>query len=147
MKNEITIEFLKTYSPEVLENFNRLLSQLDSNIPKLEELYVREVLQTANTCIFVARKNNGVVVGMLTLIMFKALSSRRATMEDLVVDKDYRRQGLGTKLLETAISFARKKDIAYIDFTSRPSRIEANSLYLSLGFKKRDTNAYRYIIK
>lgn len=147
MKNEITIEPLKTYTPGVLEDFNNLLSQLDTNIPKLSEKYIREILQSTNACVFVVRNNSGMIIGMITLVVFKALSGKRATLEDVVVDKDYRRQGLGKKLLETALSFIRKENISYIDLTSRPSRIEANNLYVSLGFEKRDTSVYRYIIK
>ena len=147
MKNEIVIEFLKTYTSEALEAFNRLLSQLNTDIPKLSEKYVLEILQSENTRIFVARNDDGMIIAMITLVMFKALSGKRAVLEDFVVDKDYRGQGLGKKLLHTTLSFAREENISYIDLTSRPSRIEANNLYSSLGFEKRGTNVYRYIIK
>lgn len=147
MKNKIKIESLKTYTPKVLKDFNNLLSQLNIDIPKLSEEYVCEILKSTSTWIFVVRNNSGMIIGMATLVVFKALSGKRATLEDIVVDKDYRGQGLGKKLLQTTLSFARKEDISYIDLTSRPDRIEANDLYVSLKFEKRNTNAYRYIIK
>lgn len=144
---KITVESLKTCNFEVLDALNKLLSELDTDIPKLSEEYVRKILRSANTNIFVARNDSGLIIGMATLIVFKALSGRRATLEDIVVNKEYRGQGLGKKLLQTVMSFARKENISYIDLTSRPSRIAANNLYASSGFEKRDTNVYRFKIK
>ncbi|MDO8461045.1 MAG: GNAT family N-acetyltransferase, partial [bacterium] len=62
---------------------------------------------------------------------------------DIVVDKEFRGQGIGTKLIKTAIVKARDADAFTIDFTSRPSRESANLLYKKLGFKQRETNVYR----
>lgn len=147
MENEITIQTLQTCTPQIAETFNKLLSQLNTDIPKRTKKYVQEILGAPNTWIFVALSVDGMIIGMTTLVIFKALSGRRANLEDLVVDKDYRRQGIGRKLLEAALAFAKEEDVGYIDLTSRPSRVEANNLYVSLGFKKRDTNIYRYIMK
>lgn len=147
MKEKITIECLKTYAPEVLEAFNKLLFQLNIDIPERSEKFIREVLQTPNNRIFVARNIDDKIIAMITLVMFQALSGKRATLEDIVVDKEYRGQGIGRKLLETALDFACQEDVSYVDLTSRPNRIEANNLYSSLGFEKRDTNVFRYIIR
>ena len=56
----------------------------------------------------------------------------------------YRGQGIGRTLLQRIIDFAKNK-LAPIDLhlTSMPSRVEANALYESLGFEKRDTNVYK----
>lgn len=144
---EIIIESLKTYKPEVLEDFNNLLFQLNPDIVALSGKDVRTILNSNNIYIFVVRNEKGKIIGMATLVVFKVLSGKRAIIEDVVVDKDYRGQGLGKKLLQKMLSFAQSENVSYIDLTSKPSRVEANSLYLSLGFEKRDTNVYRYIIK
>lgn len=147
MKNEIAITYIKTYSQEVLEAFNKLLPQLSLDIPTCTEEFLRKVLEHSNVWVFVARNTiDKEIIGMVTLVMLQVMSGKRATLEDLVVDKDYRGQGIGRQLLEATLDFARKENMSYIDLTSRPSRIEANELYTSLGFKKRDTNVYRYII-
>lgn len=148
MKNKITIERIQTFSIETLEAFNKLLSQLDTKIPKRTEEFVREVLESPSVLVFVARDiNNGTIIAMATLVIFHVLSGKRATIEDFVVDQAYRGRGIGRKLLQIILETARKEGISHLDLTSRSFRIAANNLYLSLGFKKRDTNAYRYIAK
>jgi ribosomal protein S18 acetylase RimI-like enzyme len=47
---------------------------------------------------------------------------------------------------ETAIDYARKAGAKTVDLTSRPSRDVANRLYQRLGFQKRDTNVYRFVL-
>jgi len=38
---------------------------------------------------------------------------------------------------------AERLGLRHLDLTSRPSREAANQLYQSLGYERRDTNAYR----
>ena len=61
----------------------------------------------------------------------------------VIVDSSLRGQGLGRLLLEHVIDFARQ-ELGNVDLhlTSRPERVAANELYRSLGFEKRETNAY-----
>ena len=42
------------------------------------------------------------------------------------------------------MNFAKNSGAIKIELTTRPSRTEANELYQSLGFKKIETNVYRY---
>lgn len=148
MKNEVTIECINTYSQQLLEACNKLLSQLNVDIPKRTEEFMRRLMQSSTAKVFVARDiDSGEIVAMTTLVIYQVLSGKRATIEDVVVDEEYRRKGIGKKLLEEVLAVAHKENVSYIDLTSRPSRIEANNLYQSLGFEKRDTNVYRYIIK
>jgi ribosomal protein S18 acetylase RimI-like enzyme len=65
------------------------------------------------------------------------------TIEDVVVDERVRRQGIGRKLTEAAIAWAKEIGADTIDLTSRPEREEAHGLYTSLGFEIRDTGTYR----
>jgi len=50
---------------------------------------------------------------------------------------------LMTGLLDLAVS----KGLEFVDLTSRPSREVANGLYQSLGFKLRETNCYRHLLR
>lgn len=143
---QVTIEQIKVYTPKIVEELNKLLFQLDSNIPKRKEEFVKLFLESPHTRVFVARNRDGVIIGITTLIIFQALSGKRATLEDLVVDKEYRGQGIGKNLLKTALEAASKENIVHVDWTSKPSRVEANKMYQSMGFEKRDTNVYRYRI-
>lgn len=141
---EITIEQLKTFSPDITQTLNNLLAQLNPNLKKLSNENVKEIIRAQSNRLFVVKEPvDNKIVGMLTLAILTAPSGKRGLLEDIVVDKEYRRKGIGTKLITTALNVARKEGVVYLDFTSRPTRIAANNLYQHLGFKKRDTNVYR----
>ena len=95
------------------------------------------------TTLFVAR-SHGHIVGMLILVTFPLLSGVRARIEDVVVDRDARGQGVGTALTMAALELAAAQGARSVDLTSRASRVAANRLYQRLGFKLRDSNVYRY---
>ena len=64
-------------------------------------------------------------------------------IEDVVVDNSARGQGIGEALVKRAIEVAREKGVQYISLTSSSAREAANRLYMKVGFKKRETNAYQ----
>ncbi len=55
-------------------------------------------------------------------------------VENVVTDKDYRKQGLGKKVMERAIEFARQKNCYKVILESASFRKEAHQFYKSLGF-------------
>lgn len=141
---KISIERLKIYSPELTEVLNRLLKQLDDAAIPLKKTDVEDMIVSGANRLFVARSmDNKKIIGMLTLIVFRIPFARKGLLEDITVDQEYRGKGIGTKLIAAAINQAREEGVKYLDFTSRPERVEANRLYKRLGFKKRNTNSYR----
>ena len=144
---EVYIEQLKTFSSEFTVAINKLLKQLDDTASLLTEVDVKGMIDSSANYLFVARGlDNKEIVGMLTMIAFRIPFAKKGLLEDFVVDKEYRGKGIGTKLITAAIKKARKVGVVYLDFTSRPTRVAANNLYQSLGFKKRNTNIYRIIL-
>ncbi len=67
-------------------------------------------------------------------------------VEDVVVDENYRQQGVGTRMMKTLIKKAQTLNLKMIELTSNPSRIGARRLYEKLGFKLRDTGVFRMIL-
>ena len=57
-----------------------------------------------------------------------------ALIEDLYVEPDYAGEGIGTKLLNTAISSARKEGCYKIIANSRLSRERIHTWYTKIGF-------------
>lgn len=144
---EISIVQLKTFSLELLVALNKLLKQLENNATPLTKTDVEYMIDSSTNRIFIARRtDNKQIIGMLTLIIFRIPFAKKGLLEDLVVDKNHRGEGVGTKLITTAIKKAHEEGAVYLDFSSRPKRVEANNLYRRLGFKKRDTNIYRIIL-
>jgi ribosomal protein S18 acetylase RimI-like enzyme len=133
-------------TPKLVAEIELLLRQLSASAasPSLEN--VRQVIQSPATKLFVARDASERAVGMLTLAIFRIPTGLRAIIEDVVVDVSARGKGVGRALTEVAIEEARMLGARTIDLTSRPLREAANRLYQNLGFERRETNVYRFMI-
>lgn len=136
--------------------FGRLVPQLSRNakIPTAEEL--AEIVRSPATVLLVAHRGDSgededgqtedscaEIIGSLTLVLFRIPTGLRARIEDVVVDESARGAGAGRALNVAAMERAAAEGAKSIDLTSSPAREAANELYLSLGFKQRDTNVYR----
>ena len=55
-------------------------------------------------------------------------------VENVVTDKDYRKQGLATKLMDKAVEFAHEHDCYKIMLESSIKRKEAHKFYANYGF-------------
>lgn len=142
----ITVEKAMSATPELLDGLNDLLPQLSSTAPLLTMHDVEEIVDSDAATLFVA-SDDGVAVGMLTLVIFSIPTGLRAYIEDVVVDEGTRGTGVGEALTNAAVNEARARGVRSIDLTSRPSREAANALYQKLGFERRDTNVYRFELK
>ncbi len=136
------IEIVEQVTPEVVDAFGRLLTQLSASAPRLSAEDLNEIVEAEATTMFTAVTDEG-IVGMLTLAMFRIPSGVRAWIEDVVVDERARGKGVGAALTHRAIAYAREHDARTVDLTSRPSREVANAMYAKVGFVRRDTNVYR----
>jgi len=72
----------------------------------------------------------------------RTLLRKQAVVEDMIVNGNYRGQGLGEKILRDLIKWAKKEGIEVIELTTNPKRVAANSLYKKVGFKLHETNHY-----
>jgi ribosomal protein S18 acetylase RimI-like enzyme len=139
----VRVERVVVADPEVVAAVQRLLPQLSENAPVPEAYDVETVVTSTATTLLVARDDDGSIVGMLTLAIFRLPSGLRAWIEDVVVDEAARRIGAGRALVEKATELARESGAHRIDLTSRPSRESARQLYESMGFEERSTSVFR----
>jgi ribosomal protein S18 acetylase RimI-like enzyme len=102
------------------------------------------MVNSPGAVLFLARDEQDVLVGMLTLITYRIPTGLNAVIEDVVVEAGARGGGIGTALVTAAIEEATRRGARHVDLTSRPSREAANRLYMRLGFAVRDTNFYRF---
>ena len=87
---------------------------------------------------------NGEIIGMLTISIYRVPTGLRSIVEDVVVDPEFRRRGMAQGLLQAAIHSAHEAGANGVALTSNPKREAANLLYQSMGFEKRETNSYFY---
>ena len=92
---------------------------------------------------FIARRDDGSIVGVSTLVTFPIPTAIRGWVEDVIVDEASNNQGIGRLLLDAMVARAGELGCKTVDLTSRPSREAANHLYRKAGFEERDTNVYR----
>ena len=136
-----TIEIVDTPTDEVVTALARLLPQLSSATPPTASELA--AIMADGATVFVARVD-GVIVGSLTLVLYRIATGLKAWIEDVVVAEAARGSGVGEALNFAAINEARRRGAKAVSLTSRPSREAANRLYQRIGFSARDTNVYRY---
>jgi ribosomal protein S18 acetylase RimI-like enzyme len=140
------VEIATTLTPAIVEAVERLVPQLSSSSPPPSVEELGEVVASPATDLFIALADDGSVVGMSTLAVFRIPTGLRAWIEDVVVDQAASRGGIGTALTQAMVDRAAELGCVTVDLTSRPSREAANRLYQRLGFEPRETNVYRYRI-
>ena len=137
------IEIVTQADEELYEAFQRLVPQLTDNNPPPSLNDLADLVRDASSTLMVARDDHGEIVGALTLTVYRVPTGIRSIIEDVIVDNSARGQGIGDALMKYAINLAREKGAQNISLTSNPMREAANRLYLRVGFKKRETNAYQ----
>jgi ribosomal protein S18 acetylase RimI-like enzyme len=137
------IEELTDFSTQALDAINGLLPQLSPSAVALDKSDLTSIINSESTKLFLATEEDQ-VFGMLSLVLFRIPTGRKAWVEDVVVDEKARGRGVGKLLTEHAVSVAREHGAHSVDLTSRPSRASANALYQRVGFQQRQTNVYRF---
>lgn len=143
------IEKVSTATPELYEAVQRLVPQLGAHKlpPTLEELSA--LVRSETSTLLVARDpdEHGPIVAILCLAIYRVPTGLRSIIEDVIVDENMRRRGIGEALMRHAIEMAREAGAEGVSLTSNPRREAANRLYQSLGFELRKTNPYVYKLK
>lgn len=114
---------------ETRENINTSPSDLYKNA-------FLEIQSDKNNTIYVI-EINGEIIGTMQLILIPHLTregSKRAHIEAVRIRSDRRGQGFGKKLIEFAITEAKKSGCKIVQLTTDKSRLRAHKFYLDLGF-------------
>jgi putative acetyltransferase len=98
-----------------------------------ERRYLRAIRRYPNAAVFVA-EDEGRIVGRLSIARDQHPASHHVADLGLMVAMSYRRQGIGTKLLEAAIEWARHSDVCKLELHVFPHNEAAIRLYENFGF-------------
>ncbi len=137
------IEVVTQADAELYDAFQRLVPQLTNNNPPPSLNDLTALVRDSASTLMVARTERSEIIGALTLTVYRVPTGIRSIIEDVIVDHSVRGQGVGEALMKRAIDIAREKGASNISLTSNPMRESANRLYVKVGFKKRETNAYQ----
>lgn len=138
------IELVEHVSDGLLGALDRLVPQINRNYAPPSWTDLEALVKSSSSMLLIARADGGDIVGALVLTVYRVLTGVRSIIEDMIVDEAARRQGIGEALVLRALEVAEEKGAAQVTLTSNPKREAANRLYVKLGFKKRETNAYIY---
>jgi RimJ/RimL family protein N-acetyltransferase len=100
-----------------------------------ERRYLRAIRRYPNAAVFVA-EDDGRIVGRLSIARDQHPASRHVADLGLMVAMSHRRQGIGTRLLETALDWARESDVRKLELHVFPHNDAAIKLYEKFGFVK-----------
>jgi len=134
MKKPYTVSLLKLNQTTLadLPDFNKLIEQL---LQKKEETECRIINEACYIgCIAIAQTKEGEIVGMVWLAPIQQPTRRTGLIHSLVVEKGYRRQGIGTELVKQIIQEGRKDGIRIFDFPFEGNQDLGSKFCESLGF-------------
>ena len=141
---DFIIEEATAFTPEIGDAVIHLSSELDTVASGLKHEDIVRIIEAPHTRLFLAMTpQEKKIVGMITLVTYRIPNKMKGIIEDVVVDSEFRKKGIGGELVTHALKKAKEAGVTSLDFTSHPSRVDANRLYQKLGFQKRDTNVYR----
>ena len=135
---------VREIADELVEAFERLMPQLSMTSAPPKADWLQQMLDSGTSLLFIARNDDGTIVGSATLVLVYLPSGPRGRVEDVVVDENARNRGIGGLLTDACIDRARDFGAISVDLTTHPKRGSANRLYEKAGFELFETNAYRY---
>lgn len=126
---------------QIIELFHQLVAE-PKKFNYFQNLNIDLLIRDRN-CHCLVIEHEGKVVGFGSIIIFLTpVHGFKGRIEDVVIHKDHRGQGLGKKLAKELIKIAKSKNVRSIHLTSKPSRAAAHNLYKTLGFEQKDTGVY-----
>lgn len=117
-------------------NLKKKYSAHNTEAKKLGGPIVDEILKRNDTKIFVAELN-GKLVGLITFYVLPNIrhGSHRGHIEDIVVSKNMRGEGIGSKLFDSVKKYCRDNNIKVIKLDSGRELIDAHKFYEKNGGK------------
>jgi ribosomal protein S18 acetylase RimI-like enzyme len=129
LESEIVIELFDKY---------RMFYKQPSDI-ELAKTYIKERLEQNEAQIYVAfvKDNSKPIAFTLLYPKFSSVSAKKNWhIGDLYVEIDQRKKGIGEKLLNTALNFAKNEGANFISLNTATDNYSAQKLYENFGFVK-----------
>lgn len=147
--SSIEISIVEEVDANLVASFAQLIPQLTKNNPAPDQTLLEKIVNSECAHILIARDEEayGKIIGTLTLALYTSPTGTKAWIEDVVVDNHYRGKGIGKAMTLKAIELAKQYQAKAVLLTSNDARVEANQLYLRLGFELRNTNFYQLKLK
>ena len=141
------IKPLTKYTPEIATRVRELLIQLSRSGKDRGEIpreWFDELIASPYHDMLLAIDDSGKIQGIATLsIIMGPIVRKIAYLEDFVTDASCRGQGVGSKLWEAMLSWAKAHGCTELNFTSGTGREAAWKFYEARGAEIYDTNYFK----
>lgn len=133
---------------EITENelveYKKLLEDVFNNHTKLEDMKkLHNLIKNDKNIHILGYFRDNQLIGTVTLNIIIMPSGKEATIWDLAVSKEYRRQGIASELMKKAETIVKEdKNIKRIWLFSGFHRKEAHKLYSKLGYDENRDKAF-----
>lgn len=142
------IERLTEYTPEIATRVRELLIQLSRSGKDKGEIpaeWFNDIISSPWHDLLIAQDDNGKIIGFASMSVMMGPGIRKnAYLEDFVTDIAVRGQGVGSKLWDAMIDWAKEKGCQRLEFTCGNGRESAQQFYKNHGAEIYDTNFFRY---
>ena len=119
-----------TFSLMQFEDLNKISNNLEKDFDDFWNYNIfKSELENPNSTYFVCKLNNEIVGFAGVLIVFE-----EADITNIVVKKDFRKNGIGYKLMSFLIDFCKSKKLSKIQLEVNSKNDTAINLYKKLGF-------------
>ena len=142
----VRVEAATEATPEVHAALARLLPQLNSELPVPTMERLQAVIADPAVTLLLAKEGDE-VVGTATVVVYTAPFWIKARLDEVVVDESARGKGVGAALVNACLAIARERGAQVAELQSGVQRDAANRLYPRVGFKRRESNLYRIVLR
>ncbi len=105
----------------------------------MAKAFIEERLQHHESIIFVAMDEEQPVAFTQLYPKYSSVRmSKNWILNDLYVAEAYRKQGIGEKLIRTAMDFAQQQGSTFVQLETAVDNYTAQSLYEAIGFEKQE---------
>jgi GNAT superfamily N-acetyltransferase len=113
--------------------------------PERQRSALRLILESPDVGVLFVATLQGEVIGMVSLLftVSTAEGGAAAWLEDMVVSPHHRGTGIGTRLLDAAVTLCRKRGIRRITLLTDASNLRAARFYARNGFAPSVMMPYR----
>ena len=136
--------------PELVELLNSLFEQEAEFEPNSEtqSKALSKIILDPKIGIILIAKDDDKILGMVNLLFTEstALGSKVALLEDMVILSSSRGRGIGSQLIDYAISEAKKAGCKRITLLTDIENTKAQSFYQKKGFVKSKMTPYRLLL-
>ena len=150
MKSGITIEFAKEEDLKQMAELLSVLFEIESDFEiNFDKQYegIKYLFESSGSNLLVAKHDNH-VVGMVTMqrLISSAEGNFIGQIEDLVVKKDYRKMGVGSRLINRMRSIAQDYGYKRIQLAADINNDNALQFYTRRGLNRTQLSIYHFTI-